>query len=146
MSSSPVDHVHASATPLKETAARVAGQTGLLNVKRVFRDAGRFEARHRAQALHRWFTGEAPINSTESSFDALQKRTDVVATVSIVPEAKTTFTPNDPLYPEQSHYAALNMEAAWELNTGSPQVIVAIIDTGADLQNPDLARCMRSLR
>ena len=55
-------------------------------------------------------------------------------------------TPNDPQYPNQWHYSApgaghygINAPAAWDFTTGSPSVVVAVIDTGitnhADLSN-----------
>ena len=46
-------------------------------------------------------------------------------------------TPNDPQYVNQWHYLApgaghygINAPAAWDLTTGSPSVVVAVIDTG----------------
>ena len=43
--------------------------------------------------------------------------------------------PNDPLYSYQWHmdnldYGGINMESAWDHETGSPDVIVAVVDTG----------------
>ncbi len=42
--------------------------------------------------------------------------------------------PNDPSYGQQWHYfesaGGLNMEAAWDISTGSANVVVAVIDTG----------------
>jgi subtilisin family serine protease len=78
-----------------------------------------------------------------------------------VPEAvhTTSVTPNDPCYvgtceaanPEpfdlggstvtasQGDLAAVDAPGAWALTTGSPAVTVAVLDTGADLANADLA-------
>jgi serine protease len=65
--------------------------------------------------------------------------------------AYTTFVPNDPIYSFQWHFndinAGINIEAAWDITTGDPNVIVAVIDTGVAYetyggrfeQAPDLA-------
>jgi serine protease len=46
-------------------------------------------------------------------------------------------TPNDNLYPQQWHYPAINLPAAWDVVTGPNCVIVAVIDTGIRA-HPDL--------
>lgn len=38
--------------------------------------------------------------------------------------------PNDPFYPPQWHYRAINLPAAWDLGTSSPDVVVAVVDSG----------------
>ena len=50
-----------------------------------------------------------------------------------------------PSDPQASHptYAALNLPAAWDLTTGSPRVIIAIVDTGIDPTHPDLVGSVR---
>ena len=40
--------------------------------------------------------------------------------------------PNDPFYPNQTHLPQINAPDAWEITTGSKEVIIAIIDTGID--------------
>jgi len=46
---------------------------------------------------------------------------------------------NDPYYStEQWNYLAISLPEAWEINTGSAEVTVAVIDTGIDLDHPDL--------
>jgi subtilisin family serine protease len=79
---------------------------------------------------------------------ALRGRADVVyATLNPIVVAFTT--PNDPNFPQQwglqnsgatggTAGADINAPAAWDLSTGSNQVIVAILDTGVALDHPDL--------
>jgi thermitase len=52
--------------------------------------------------------------------------------------------PNDPLITNQlwlakSKYYSADGQGAWDLTTGSPNIIVAVIDSGADGTHPDLA-------
>jgi len=47
--------------------------------------------------------------------------------------------PDDAAYPTQWHYPLINLPAAWDMTTGVPEVIVAVIDTGILGGHPDLA-------
>jgi subtilisin family serine protease len=47
--------------------------------------------------------------------------------------------PNDPRYPQQWGLAKINCPAAWDRTTGRTDVAVAVIDTGVDLNHPQLA-------
>lgn len=66
-----------------------------------------------------------------------------------------SFTPNDPRYSDQwglknwgsyiegnptTENADIKAGFAWDITTGSPDVIVAVTDTGVDITHPDLSR------
>ncbi|MBC7286630.1 MAG: S8 family serine peptidase, partial [Armatimonadetes bacterium] len=48
-------------------------------------------------------------------------------------------TPNDPMYSQQWHWPKVNAPQAWDMTTGSQQVVVAVIDSGVDMAHEDLA-------
>jgi subtilisin family serine protease len=52
---------------------------------------------------------------------------------------ETCITPNDPDYPLQWGLNHINCPAAWDRTTGSPNIVVAVIDTGIDLDHPELS-------
>ena len=48
-------------------------------------------------------------------------------------------TPNDPFYGNQWHHPVIQSPQAWDLTHGGAEVICAFVDTGVDLDHPDLA-------
>jgi subtilisin family serine protease len=49
-------------------------------------------------------------------------------------------TPNDPRFAEEQQYLApLRLASAWDVTQGATAVKIAIVDTGVDLDHPDLA-------
>jgi serine protease len=50
----------------------------------------------------------------------------------------TSYTPND-LNPIQWHLQKINAPAAWNITTGSPSVVIAIVDNAVTITHPDLA-------
>jgi len=46
---------------------------------------------------------------------------------------------NDPYYSQQWAHQNMQSEQAWDIETGDPNVVIAIIDTGVDWDHPDLA-------
>jgi subtilisin family serine protease len=48
--------------------------------------------------------------------------------------------PNDPLYfPQAWHYAMIDLPEAWRVTTGSPSVLVAVVDDGIRFDHPAVA-------
>ncbi|MEK7573352.1 MAG: S8 family serine peptidase [Patescibacteria group bacterium] len=53
-------------------------------------------------------------------------------------------TPNDPSYSQLWGIQKINSSIAWDSTTGSSSIIVAVLDTGADVSHPDLASAITS--
>ncbi len=153
---------------------RLSLQYKATGIKRVFRPAGKFEAKHRKYGLHRWFEIQldkaAPILSVLSAYQAIEQieiaqplytkaiigsdRMDFgPRRVDISQAATLSGAPNDPLFAQQWHYnntgqaggtsgSDINILQAWEIETGSSNVIVAVTDGGAQVDHPDLAANM----
>jgi len=74
---------------------------------------------------------------TLQMISALRKRPDVKSADPNYIRRPSAGT-NDPQYPQQWHYPLINLPQAWDVTTGSTDVIVAVIDTGVLLNHPDL--------
>ncbi len=85
------------------------------------------------QVLH------APGSSAEQTLEllsSLQQHPDVIA---VMPNYKVIpyRVPNDEFYQYQWHYPAINLPEAWDITTGSAEVVVAVLDTGI-IPHPDI--------
>jgi subtilisin family serine protease len=59
--------------------------------------------------------------------------------VRVAQDAYEQLVPSDPLWPQQWGAAAIEAPAAWAVTTGTPAAVVAVLDTGVDPSQPDLA-------
>ncbi len=67
---------------------------------------------------------------------ALRQRTDISdAQPNFMRHSRAI--PNDTLYNEQWHYPHIRLPEAWDITTGNPNVIVAVIDSGVLSGHPD---------
>lgn len=72
----------------------------------------------------------------------LESRLEVVPGVRFVePEGdvRAVAIPDDPLFSQQWGMSTIGAPAAWDVTSGSAEVTIAVLDTGADLAHPDLA-------
>ncbi len=51
---------------------------------------------------------------------------------------RTCAVPNDDKFPDQYAHQLIQMADAWDISTGSRDVVVAVLDTGVDVNHPDL--------
>ncbi|MEM1114903.1 MAG: S8 family serine peptidase [Bacteroidota bacterium] len=132
---------------------------GASEMRRVFRPAGRHEARHRAWGLDRWYVVEfdGPTNaqaalasySASPSIEIAERRLEKTLHGS---RLTLDAPPDDTLYDRQWHYdndgtvspnaiadADVDLPEAWAIETGHPDVIVQIVDSGIDSDHPDFA-------
>jgi hypothetical protein len=82
---------------------------------------------------------ELPENANEKAFENVFKRfleVDFAEVDRILPPSSVT--PNDPGYINQWHLKRIQSDYAWDYTKGSNTVIVAILDTGVDINHPDL--------
>ena len=87
---------------------------------------------------------KVPAGKTVKQVVELYNREPDVEYAELNYYAYALFEPDDPLYSYQWHFndtlAGINIEPAWDITTGDPDVIVAVIDTGVayeDYNAPD---------
>jgi serine protease len=51
---------------------------------------------------------------------------------------QSLFNPNDPLRSQQYYLNLIKAYEAWDVTQGSPSIVIGIVDTGGDMDHPDL--------
>ena len=133
-------------------ANHVAELIDCTSARRVFRAAGVHEAKHVAKGLHLWYAVKCAADD-EGALEASRKAASKLEAylelsdedhegVAIIEPGLVhlpLWTPNDPQYGDQAgHYNAVNLAQAWDTVKGNPNVVVQVLDTGLDLDHPDL--------
>ena len=136
-------------------AALLSDAISVLAVTPTFPDDPRYTERHREAGLHLWYTvqydGDAPATRAASDLAQLPG-IEIAEGVPTLRSEAVQF--NDPMLYRQWHYintgqqngylagSDINLDEAWDFNTGSSDVIVAVIDTGIRYTHEDLRNNM----
>ena len=121
-------------------------------VDEVRKDLARFRVLGNRKKLFRIVPGlevvKLPRNVTvEEAIDLYHQDPDVLYAepnyiLHLTANAEITATPDDPSFGSLWGLTKINAPSAWNITTGSSQVVVAVIDTGIDYTHPDLAANM----
>ncbi len=95
----------------------------------------------------------SPLRGFELSWALMQLDEVEAAEPNFIHDLPEMAAPNDPLYSDQwdmnntgqtggTPGADMHMEEAWDISTGSSDIVVAIIDEGVDVDHPDLVANM----
>jgi len=66
-------------------------------------------------------------------------KTDYVEIAEPVYRQRMTFTPDDPSISSQYYLTKIRAIEAWDITPGDENIIIAIVDSGVDIDHPDLA-------
>ncbi|MCC6276995.1 MAG: S8 family serine peptidase [Oligoflexia bacterium] len=85
-----------------------------------------------------------PLNKTSLDKLTIQKISDDKDVRYLEPSSVwyAIAKPTDPRYGSQTAPRKLNLEAAWDIETGKPETLVSVIDTGVDYNHEDLVNRM----
>lgn len=86
---------------------------------------------------------EGNIDPTELSEEILRTNSDILEWVEPEFVMEAMFIPNDPSTNLQYHIGRINCFQAWDINQGDTSVYIGIVDSGSDLDHPDLAANIR---
>lgn len=140
---------------LEHEAQFVAAQLGCDSVARIFRPAGVYESKHVKYQLHLWYRARCDQVPDEASraVDTISRfvarvvgRNDTDATraseIVTTLEPEHTVAPlevlsNDQFLSYQTNFETINLFDAWEIERGSEDVVVQVLDTGIDMAHDD---------
>jgi len=84
------------------------------------------------------FRYSGDIDPTELSQLIFEQNKDIIEWIEPDFVFEPDYIPNDPNIAQQWHISKINSFQAWDLNRGDTTVIIGIVDSGSDLDHPDL--------
>lgn len=82
------------------------------------------------------------LNVPEDRLETIQEALSHNVTVKFVEKnfvGGGGYLPNDPNYGSEWHLSKVSAPSGWDISTGDPGIIIAVIDSGVDPSHPDLA-------
>lgn len=123
----------------REPVAIKNGKTGLNALDRYLGNMGASAIKPmRGMPSNRYFMVSISGNPDWDKIKAGQLKFEGVEYIQPNYLNRMLIEPNDPLYPQQMH-AMCSIPQAWNLSTGSSQVVVGVVDSGILRDHPDLA-------
>ncbi|NOS84989.1 MAG: S8 family serine peptidase, partial [Ignavibacteria bacterium] len=78
------------------------------------------------------------IDPTDLSNEVFSQNKDILEWAEPEFIYDALFIPNDPLVSTQYHIGKINSYQAWDITQGDTNVVIGIVDSGSDLDHPDL--------
>jgi subtilisin family serine protease len=136
----------------REALLRFSRHAGEADIQAVLQEAGatviKFHPRSRIYHVS--------LSETRPTLEQIERLRNTPLVLSAMPNAVVTgdLLPDDPLFPNQwglkntglfggtNPWVDIGMEEVWDTVTGSPPLIIAVIDSGVDYTHPDLTANM----
>ncbi|GAB4183924.1 MAG: hypothetical protein Tsb002_06400 [Wenzhouxiangellaceae bacterium] len=93
-----------------------------------------------ATVLRQARTGYIDLRASDELFTTMSLYQDSDLVESVAPNTYGVYhlVPDDSQYGSQWYPSVINAEAAWDLTTGSPTVVIAVLDSGTEFNHEDL--------
>lgn len=129
-----------------QALSAVAKELGLTSMERLFPFSEEYEERTRREGMHLFYLIEFDENVSLSKAQSLLEQIDGIESFEKQRKACLTMNVNDPAFGQtwglndgNSYHTSINVQKAWDLCVGKPEVIVGVVDAGIQLDHPDLS-------
>lgn len=143
--------------PETKASASLIPELEVYSMTQLFPTDPRYKERHIKEELNLWyivsFNPETPITKAHNDF-TMNDNISVAEYIPVSARKADTYPFDDPGFSSQWHYhntaqvggyvkgMDINLLKAWEIETGSESIVVAVVDGGVDYSHPDLADAM----
>jgi thermitase len=90
-----------------------------------------------------WSVAQLPVTADYNALATLRKALGT-GNVEVVVKRYATRIPNDPQFGQQYWLNTIGAPSAWNITTGSSNIIVAVIDSGVQLSHPICATTLQN--